>query len=79
MDAGWDNELLAIEFESLKELNFDLNLTGFEAAEIDELFSNIHDKDVTDDNFDIDAALSEEPISKVRSYSNKEGDNHKTI
>lgn len=64
MDAGWDNELLAIEFESLKELNFDLNLTGFEAAEIDELFSNIHDKDVTDDNFDIDAALSEEPISR---------------
>ena len=64
MDAGWDNELLAIEFESLKELNFDLNLTGFEAAEIDELFSNIHDKDVADDDFDLDAALEDEPISK---------------
>ena len=65
MDAGWDNELLAIEFESLKDLNFDLNLTGFEAAEIDELFSNIHDKDVADDEFDVDAALAEEPISKL--------------
>lgn len=65
MDAGWDNELLAIEFESLKGLNFDLNLTGFEAAEIDELFSNIHDKDVADDEFDVDAALAEEPISKL--------------
>lgn len=64
MDAGWDNELLSIEFESLKGLNFDLNLTGFEAAEIDELFSNIHDKDVADDDFDVDAALTEEPISK---------------
>lgn len=65
MDAGWDSELLAIEFESLKGLNFDLNLTGFEAAEIDELFSNIHDKDVADDGFDVDAALAEEPISKL--------------
>ncbi|WP_208402069.1 site-specific DNA-methyltransferase [Halalkalibacterium halodurans] len=65
MDAGWDNELLAIELESLKGLNFDLNLTGFEAAEIDELFSNIHDKDVADDEFDVDAALELEPISKL--------------
>ncbi|WP_139903994.1 site-specific DNA-methyltransferase [Clostridium thermarum] len=64
LDAGWDKELLAIEFESLKGLNFDLNLTGFEAAEIDELFSNIHHKDVADDDFDVDAALAEEPISK---------------
>lgn len=65
LDAGWDNELLAIEFEGLKDLNFDLNLTGFEAAEIDELFSNIHDKDITDDDFDIDAALEEDRISKL--------------
>lgn len=64
LDAGWDNELLAVEFESLKELNFDLNFTGFDAAEIDELFSNIHDKDVADEDFDVDAALAEEPISK---------------
>lgn len=64
LDAGWDNELLALEFESLKGLNFDLNLTGFDAAEIDELFSNIHDKDISDDDFDLDAALTEDPISK---------------
>ena len=41
-----------------------MDLTGFDAAEIDELFSNIHDKDVQDDDFDVDAALAEEPISK---------------
>lgn len=64
LDAGWDNELLAIELENLKELNFDINLTGFDAAEIEELFSNIHDKDVSEDDFDIDKALEEEPISK---------------
>lgn len=66
LDAGWDNELLALELESLKELDFDVNLTGFDAAEIEDLFSNVHDKDVEDDDFDPDAALEEidEPISK---------------
>ncbi|SNV67235.1 site-specific DNA-methyltransferase [Clostridium cochlearium] len=64
MDAGWDDEMLALELENLKELDFDMDLTGFDTAEIDELFSNIHDKDVQDDDFDVDAALAEEPISK---------------
>lgn len=64
MDAGWDDELLALELENLKELDFDIDFTGFDAAEIDELFSNIHDKDVQDDDFDVDAALEEESISK---------------
>lgn len=64
LDAGWDNEILAVELESLKDLNFDVELTGFNAAEIDDLFSNIHDKEVSDDDFDVDAALEEEPISK---------------
>ena len=64
LDAGWDNEILAVELESLKDLNFDVELTGFNAAEIDDLFSNIHDKEVSDDDFDVDAALKEESISK---------------
>ena len=64
LDAGWDNEILAVELENLKDLNFDVELTGFNAAEIDDLFSNIHDKEVSDDDFDVDAALEEEPISK---------------
>ena len=32
--ADWDDELLAIEFSELKELNFDLALTGFAPAEV---------------------------------------------
>ena len=57
LDAGWDNELLAVELENLKDLDFDVELTGFGAAEIEDLFSNIHDKDVEDDDFEVDAAL----------------------
>lgn len=35
LNAGWDTEILAIEFEALSELDFDLSLTGFSIAEID--------------------------------------------
>lgn len=33
--AGWDREILAIEFQGLIDLGFDVTLTGFEIAEID--------------------------------------------
>jgi len=33
--AEWDEELVALELEELKELDFDLSLTGFEPIEID--------------------------------------------
>jgi hypothetical protein len=35
LNAGWDRELLAIEFQSLIDLGFDLEITGFDLAEID--------------------------------------------
>lgn len=37
MNAGWDDEMLALEFAELTELGFDLDLTGFTAEEIDAL------------------------------------------
>ncbi len=33
--AGWDQELLAIELQGLIELDVDIELTGFEMAEVD--------------------------------------------
>ncbi|MDJ0614773.1 MAG: DNA methyltransferase [Rhizobiaceae bacterium] len=33
--AGWDNELLAIELQGLMDIDFDLELTGFSTTEID--------------------------------------------
>ncbi len=35
--AGWDEELLALELQELKESGFDLDLTGFDPGEIDGL------------------------------------------
>src|SRR5204863_2136981 len=37
--ADWDEELLALELQDLKTLDFDLDLTGFDVPEIDELLA----------------------------------------
>lgn len=38
--AGWDDELLAIEFQHLYEIGFDIEITGFETPEIDIIIGN---------------------------------------
>jgi DNA modification methylase len=62
--GDWEVKALAELLNDLNEQDFDLSLTGFDAAEIEDLFSQVHDKDVTDDDFDLDKALEEEPVSK---------------
>lgn len=54
LNAGWDNDILAIEFDALKEMGFDLNLTGFSIDEIDgltpvELNAGLTDEDSVPD------------------------------
>ena len=39
LDAGWDNELLALEMSDLRLEGFDLALTGFELGELDAMFA----------------------------------------
>lgn len=34
LNAGWDNELLRVELDGLKELDFDISLTGFSGDEL---------------------------------------------
>jgi len=34
LNAGWDDEMLRVELDALKELEFDLDLTGFDIDEI---------------------------------------------
>ena len=57
MDAGWDEELLRIEIESLQGEDFDIGLTGFNEKELADLFSNSSDSEVEDDDFDLSEAL----------------------
>jgi ParB-like chromosome segregation protein Spo0J len=37
LDAGWDEELLRVEFDALEESGFDLEITGFDTQEIEAL------------------------------------------
>lgn len=40
LNAGWDEELLKIEIEELRDLDFDTNLLGFDDSFIEELFDD---------------------------------------
>ena len=55
LDAGWDDDLLAVEMESLQDMGFDLALTGFDEKEIASLFET--DSEGEEDDFDVDAEL----------------------
>jgi len=62
LNAGWDNEMLQVEFADLKELDFDLDLTGFTADEIDALMPQEIEEGLTDE--DAVPEAGPEPITK---------------
>ncbi|EGQ26727.1 DNA (cytosine-5-)-methyltransferase [Sporosarcina newyorkensis 2681] len=62
-DAGWDEALLAVELEHLQELEFDLDLVGFDADELDKLLNNT--EGVEDDDFDVDGELEKPSTSAL--------------
>jgi DNA modification methylase len=43
LNAGWDNDLLALELSDLQSAGFDLGLTGFTSAEIADLLKPVSD------------------------------------
>jgi len=51
LNAGWDNDMLKVELEDLKDLDFDLNLTGFSDEELKDIL--VEDPtEAHEDNFD---------------------------
>lgn len=62
LNAGWDDELLKLELESLKAEDFDLDILGFDPTEIDDLLFG----DEEDDSGDDDAVpeAPEDPVSE---------------
>ena len=60
LNADWDNEALGIEFAELKEMGFDLELTGFELGEIDDLFPVDETEGLTDED-----AVPDVPVQPV--------------
>ena len=63
LNAGWDDELLKLELEELKnELDFDIDVIGFSDKELNSIFK----EEIEEDDFDGEKALNEivEPITK---------------
>ena len=63
LDAGWDEELLRVEIESLQAEAFDLALTGFDEKELSKLFDD--GTEAEDDDFDVDEELKKPVFSKA--------------
>ena len=63
--GAWDEQMLADLLTDLKEADYDLDWTGFDAAEVDQLFSNIYDKKVREDDFDVEKELKQPVFSKL--------------
>lgn len=63
LNAGWDSELLAVELSELEGADFNLDLLGFDEAELSGIFDA--DKDVSDDDFDVEKELEEPCFSKT--------------
>jgi len=64
--AGWDRDILAIEFQALSELDldFDLEITGFETAELDLLLDG-PDTDAADPDDDVSGIEMGPAVTKL--------------
>ena len=63
LNAGWDDEILAIELSELQGADFDLDLLGFDESELVSIF--VDDKEVEDDDFDVEEELNKPCFSKA--------------
>lgn len=68
LNAGWDEELLALELGELRDAGFDLGLTGFDQSEIDQL-------SLGDDDVEGEGLTDDDEAPEVRqNYVSKTGD-----
>lgn len=58
--AEWDEELLKLEFKDLEDLNYNLELTGFDLEDIQKQLDELEGKTVEEDDFDESEVAQEE-------------------
>ena len=64
ISGEWDNDKLALLIADLQGADFDVSLTGFEPAELDDLFKEDVKDGIKEDDFDVDAELAKPTITK---------------
>lgn len=60
----WNKELLVDLISDLEDADFDTAFTGFDPPEIEQLMNSVHDKNIVEDDFDVDAELEKPAITK---------------
>lgn len=63
--GAWNEQLLADLIVDLQSADFNTDFTGFEAPEIEQLFSKVHNKEIKEDDFDVDAELQKPTMSNA--------------
>lgn len=61
----WNKELLADLIKDLQSSDFDVGFTGFDPPEIEQLFNSVHDKKITEDDYDVDKELKKPPVAQT--------------
>lgn len=61
VNGDWDNDKLALLLTDLQASDFDVSLTGFDPAELDDLLAT--DEEAKDDDFDVQAELEKPAFS----------------
>lgn len=65
ISGDWDKDKLALLIEDLQVSDFDVSLTGFEPAELNELFKDSLKEGIREDEFDVDSELQKPAITKA--------------
>ena len=65
ISGEWDNDKLALLIADLQGEDFDVSLTGFEAAEIDALFKDTLKDGIKEDKFNVEEELKKPVITKT--------------
>jgi len=64
ISGEWDKDKLALLISDLQGTDFDVSLTGFDPAEIDDLFKDTLKDGIKDDDFDVEAELEKPTFTK---------------
>ena len=65
VSGEWNEQLLADLIVDLQSVDFNVDLTGFEAPEVEQLFSKVYNKKIKEDDFDVDGELAKPTIART--------------
>jgi DNA modification methylase len=65
VSGDWDKDKLMLLIADLQGVDFDVSLTGFDPAELDDLFKDSLKDNIKEDNFDVEEELKKPAISKL--------------